>query len=155
MPSLFEQVTEKIIAAIEAGADINHMPWHSTGAALPGYQCAASLGRGAARELGVDSAKACPSFGFLLEDRALEHAVVIGVIAPAALGRIDPDRRGQGAHEKLRIGEFGIPISALSAMKLSIMAGFLNGNTASRLSCSIILSGSKSVSSRKTSLSMT
>ncbi|MCP5385446.1 MAG: DUF1738 domain-containing protein [Novosphingobium sp.] len=35
MPSLFEQVTEKIIAAIEAGAGTYKMPWHSTGAARP------------------------------------------------------------------------------------------------------------------------
>jgi antirestriction protein ArdC len=35
MPNLFEQVTEQIIAAIEAGASTYQMPWHSTGEGRP------------------------------------------------------------------------------------------------------------------------
>src|SRR3546814_6667495 len=57
--------------------------------------------------VGIDPAEAFSAVGFLLEDAALEHIVVVCVIGAAALGRIDADQRAKTVDETLRVRQFG------------------------------------------------
>ncbi len=54
----------------------------------------------------VDSSETFSAIGFLLENAALEHIIIVGVVGAAALGRIDADQGAKAVDETLRVRQF-------------------------------------------------